>query len=237
MVWIGDDTNSVGNFDLTGNWQGNTQPSWGFANSLKFTSNSKATTLNYDYGDWRQANDIFWDTTFPVSRTLSSSSGRGIDYKQRIENNSYYSQTVTMLLSGGKDGVSGMELNPVNGSLTISGTIYNDNALDYTVWGSQSGTNVTSLTPTSALGPITKPQSNVDFTVSAGRFSNVLVNASQVWAGTTTVNSGSFITGSGVTLASAAIVVGGGTVATTIAGIHSPGNSPGVQTFNADLTY
>jgi autotransporter-associated beta strand protein len=219
-VWVGNDGNSIGNFNLSGNWENNTLPSWGYANSLKFQQNQNAgvTTLNYNWGEWRQVNDIFWDSTFPVSRTLSSSSGFGIDYKQRIENNSFFPQTVAMLLSGGKDGVSGMELNPVNGSLTISGTIYNDNALDYTVYGSQSGTNPTSLTLSSALGPNAAPQSLVDFTVAPGRFSNVLVNASQVWEGTTTVNSGSFVTGSGVTLASSAIVVGGGsTVATTSA--------------------
>jgi autotransporter-associated beta strand protein len=219
LVWVGNDGNSIGNFTLSGNWENNTLPSWGYGNSLKFQQNQNVgvTTLNYNWEEWRQANDIFWDTTFPASRTLSSSSGFGIDYKQRIENNSFFPQTVAMLLSGGKDGVAGMELNPVNGSLTISGTIYNDNALDYTVYGSQSGTNPTSLTLTSALGPNAAPQSNVDFTVSDSRFSNVLVNASQVWAGTTTVNSGSFITGSGVTLASSAIVIGGGTVATTSA--------------------
>jgi autotransporter-associated beta strand protein len=217
MVWVGNDGNSIGNFTLSGNWQSNTLPSWGYGNSLKFTDNqnSGVTTLNYNWGEWRQANDIVWDTTFPVSRTLSSSNGGGIGYKTRIENNSYYPQTMAMEVSGGQDGASDMQLNPVNGSLTISRTIYNDNEKDYVVWGSLSGTNATSLTLTSALGPNAAPQSLVDFTVSAGRFSNVLVNASQVWEGTTTVNSGSFITGSGVTLASSAIVVGGGTVATT----------------------
>ena len=219
MVWVGNDSLSTGNFTNTGNWQNNTQPSWGYANSLKFSQNqnSNVTGLNYNWGDWRQANDIVWDTSFPVSRTLSASNGGGIGYKTRIENNSYYTQTVAMEVSGGQDGAGDIQLNPVNGSLVISGTIYNDNELDYVVWGSFSGTNTTSLTLNSALGPNASPQSLVDFTVSAGRFTNVQVNASQAWAGTTTVNSGSFITGSGVTLASTAIVVGGGTVATTSA--------------------
>ena len=92
LVWVGNDGNSIGNFNLSGNWENNTLPSWGYGNSLKFQQNQNpgVTTLNYNWGEWRQVNDIFWDSTFPVSRTLSSSSGFGIDYKQRIENNSFF---------------------------------------------------------------------------------------------------------------------------------------------------
>ncbi len=215
LVWIGNDSGNNGDFTLSGNWQGNTLPSWDYANSLKFNQNinSGVTGLNYNWGDWRQVNDIFWDTTFTVSRTLSQSSGGGINFKSRLENNSSFTQTVTMALSGGGDGAGGIELNPVNGDLILSGTIYNDNSLDYTVWGSQSGTTTT-LTLNTALGP-NATQANVDFTVSGGRNSAVQVNASQLWAGTTTVNSGAFTTANGVTLASSAIVVAGGTVATS----------------------
>jgi len=218
LVWVGNDSLNTGNFKNTGNWENNTQPSWGYTNSLKFNKNENpnVTTLNYDWGNWREVNDIFWDTTFNVSRTLSASAGGGINFKTRIENNSSFTQTVAMELSGGQDGASDIQLNPVNGSLIFSGTLWNDFEKDYVVWGSLSSTTTT-LTINTALGTNADPQSAVDFTVSAGRNSNVQVNASQVWAGNTTVNSGSFITANGVTLASTAIVVGGGTVATTSA--------------------
>jgi fibronectin-binding autotransporter adhesin len=217
LVWIGNDSGNNSDFTLSGNWQGNTLPSWGYANTLKFNQNlnSNVTGLNYNWGDWRQVNDIFWDSTFTVSRTLSQSDGGGINFKTRLENNSSFTQTVTMALSGGSDGAGGIELNPVNGDLILSGTIYNDNSVDYTVWGSQSATTTT-LTLNTALGP-NATQSNVDFTISGGRNSSVQVNASQLWAGTTTVNSGAFTTANGVTLASSAIVVAGGTVATSSA--------------------
>jgi fibronectin-binding autotransporter adhesin len=217
LVWVGNDAFDNSNFDRSGNWQGNTLPSWGFTNSLKFNQNqnSNVTGLNYDFGDWRRVNDIFWDTTFPVARTLSASTAGGIDFKTRIENNSSFTQTVAMNLSGGKDGASDIQLNPVKGSLILSGTIYNDNSVDYFVYGSDTGTT-TNLTLNTALGP-NATQANVDFTVAPGRNTAVQVNASQVWAGTTTVNSGAFTTANGVTLASTAIVVGGGTVATTSA--------------------
>ena len=218
LVWVGNDSLNTGNFKNSGNWQNNTLPSWGYTNSLKFNKNenSNVTTLNYDWGNWREVNDIFWDTTFNVSRTLSASAGGGINFKTRIENNSSFTQTVAMELSGGQDGASEIQLNPVGGSLIISGTIWNDNSKDYTVYGSNTGT-VTTLTLNTELGPNAPNKTNVDFTVAGGRNSAIQVNASQSWAGTTTVNSGAFTTANGVTLASSAIVVGGGTVATTSA--------------------
>jgi len=218
LVWVGNDSLNTSNFSNSGNWQSNTLPSWGYANSLKFNQNqnSNVTGLNYDWGDWRQVNDIFWDTTFPVARTLTASNGGGIGFKVRVENQSSFTQTVAMQLSGGSDGAAEIQLNPVKGSLILSGTIFNDNSKNYTVYGSQDAT-VTNLTLNTALGPNAPAQANVNFTVAGGRNSAVQVNASQVWAGTTTVNSGSFTTANGVTLASTAIVVGGGTVATTSA--------------------
>ena len=218
LVWVGNDSLNTGNFKNSGNWQNNTLPSWGYTNSLKFNKNenSNVTTLNYDWGNWREVNDIFWDTTFNVSRTLSASAGGGINFKTRIENNSSFTQTVAMEVSGGQDGASEIQLNPVGGSLIISGTIWNDNSKDYTVYGSNTGT-VTTLTLNTELGPISNNKANIDFTVAGGRSSTIQVNASQSWGGTTTVNSGAFTTANGVTLASSAIVVVGGTVATTSA--------------------
>ena len=218
MVWVGGDSQNTSNFSNSGNWQNNTAPTWGSSNSLKFSSNvnSNVTGLNYNYGDWRDANDIFWDSTFPVSRTLSASNGGGINFSTRIENNSSSAQTVTMNLSGGKFGASDIQLNPVKGNLILSGTIYNDNNIDYTVYGSDTAT-VTTLTLNTELGPISTNKANIDFTVAGGRNSTIQVNANQSWAGTTTVNSGIMTAANGVTLASTAIVVGGGTVATTSA--------------------
>ena len=217
LVWVGNDSLNTGNFSYSGNWQGNTLPTWSSSNSLVFTQNqnSNVTGLVYDLSGWQPVDDIKWAPLFPVARTLSSSNGDGIDFRVRLENLSSYSQTVTLNTSGGKYGASGIQLNPVKGSLILSGTIYNDNSVDYAVFGSDTGT-ITNLTLNTALGP-NATQTNVDFTVSSGRNTAVQVNASQVWAGTTDVQSGSFTTANGVTLASTAIVVGGGTVATTSA--------------------
>ncbi|MFU8892720.1 MAG: beta strand repeat-containing protein [Luteolibacter sp.] len=67
---------------------------------------------------------------------------------------------------------------------------------------------------------------------------NTYTGATLVNVGTLLIN-GSTSASSTVTVASGATLGGSGTVSgnTTIAGIHSPGNSPGLQTFGADLTY
>jgi autotransporter-associated beta strand protein len=209
-LWIGGAAN--GNFSDNGNWQ--SPPSWGYGNSLVFKLNTNAPTLIND-GSWQNNNDIFWDATFPVARTLESTGDFGLGFKVRLENLSSFTQTVTMPLSGGLDNAGQIQINPVNGSLILSGTLYNDNSVDYAVFGSQTAT-VTNLTLNSPLGP-NATQTNVDFVVAAGRNTAVEVNAGQLWAGTTDVQSGSFTTGNGVTLASTAILVSGGTVATTSA--------------------
>ena len=209
-LWVGGASN--GNFTDNANWS--SPPSFGFGNSLKFNANTNAPTITANYGTWVDNNDIFWDATFPVARTLQST-GNGLGFTLRLENQSSFAQTITAPLSGGLNGAGGIELNPVKGSLILSGQLYNDNSVDYAVYGSNSAT-LTNLTLNTALGP-NATQANVDFTVAGGRNTAVQVNASQLWAGTTNVQSGSFTTGTGVTLASSAIVVAGGTVTTTSA--------------------
>jgi autotransporter-associated beta strand protein len=214
MNWDGD--NAAGNFSFDNNWFGNTQPAWNFGNgnlNFAFSNNTSQTSLFFDYTSWRTTNDIFWLSTYGKSMVLSSN-GNGLDFTIRVENQSPFAQTVNMPLSGGKNGVDHMELNPVTADLTISGPIFNDSSVDYLVYGGTS--TLTTLTLSSTLG-VGNTAANVDFTQAAGRNTLVNVAVSQAWTGTTTVNSGSFVTGSGVTLASPTIVVGGGTVASTSA--------------------
>jgi fibronectin-binding autotransporter adhesin len=86
----------------------------------------------------------------------------------------------------------------------------------------------------------------------AGNFAQIgtgttILTAANTYTGATTITSGrlvvdgSLAAGSAVTTGSTATLAGSGTIggATTIqgGGIHSPGNSPGIQTFSGDLTY
>jgi autotransporter-associated beta strand protein len=67
---------------------------------------------------------------------------------------------------------------------------------------------------------------------------NTYTGATTVSAGTLLVN-GSLAAGSAVTVQAAGTIGGSGTIngTTTIFGTHSPGNSPGVQTFGGNLGY
>jgi autotransporter-associated beta strand protein len=67
---------------------------------------------------------------------------------------------------------------------------------------------------------------------------NTYTGSTTVSAGTLNVN-GSTSASSSFTVASGATLGGNGTIGgdTTIYGIHSPGNSPGIQTFTGNLTY
>ena len=142
----------------------------------------------YDLGGWVDASDIIWDTTFNVSRTLNSSTAGGINFATRVENNSSNTQTVAMNLSGGKFDATNIELNPVNGDLVINGTIFNDNSRSYNIWGNTGRT----LTLNSTLGPNAN-QSGVAFTIQ--RNTTVVLNANQLWQGTTTLNGGNLRVG------------------------------------------
>jgi hypothetical protein len=215
--WDGD--GSSGNFDWWNNWYGSTsggsdpRVGWGFGVDLNFNfqNNATPTVLNFNLGDWYDIGNIVWRDTYNKSMTLSGSPG-GISFKQKLENYSSFAQTITVNLSGGKSGATAIELNPVNGNLTMSGNLYNDFSNDYLVFGTTGKT----LTLNSTLG-VGNTAANVDFSVEQA--SNVQVNNNQTWAGTTTVKAGSFKTGASVALASSGIVVSGGTFETTSADV------------------
>jgi hypothetical protein len=215
--WDGD--GSSGNFDWWNNWYGSTsggsdpRVGWDFGVDLNFNfqNNATPTVLNFNLGDWYDIGNIVWRDTYNKSMTLSGSPG-GISFKQKLENYSSFAQTITVNLSGGKSGAPWIELNPVNGNLTMSGNLYNDFSNDYLVFGTTGKT----LTLNSTLG-VGNTAANVDFSVEQA--SNVQVNNNQTWAGTTTVKAGSFKTGASVALASSGIVVSGGTFETTSADV------------------
>ncbi len=184
--WDGD--NALGNMSYNNNWYGNAQPGWGFGSgNLVFNyKNGAQTSIYYDYGEWRNINDIIWETTFPAGLPLNSD-GNGINFNQRLENRSSYTQTVNINLSGAKNGAAQIELNPVNGDLVINGTMYNDNSKPYVVYGNNGKT----LTLNSTLGVGSSPLS-VSFTIAQN--SAVVVTASQSYSGNTTISAGSLTT-------------------------------------------
>ena len=193
--WDGD--NAAGNFSFTNNWFGNTVgglSGFGFANgslNFSFRNNGSQTSFFYDFGGRAQTNDIRWANTFEAGLTLNGN-GQWLDFNQHLENNSSFTQTIgaSMNLSGAKNGATQIELNPVNGGLTIDGTIFNDNFRPDQVYGNNGNT----LTVNSMLGVGGTPAS-VGFTINQN--SNVVFTANQTYGGTTTISAGSLTIGNG----------------------------------------
>ena len=196
--WDGD--NPVGNFSFDNNWFGNTQPTWSHSNSLVFSfrNNSSQSSLFYDYSGWRDINDIFYASTFSAGLTLSSN-GNGINFKQRLENNSSHTQTIGMPLSGGKDGAPHIELNPVNGRLVLNGSIFNDFSKAYNVYGG----NVLEINTGLGVGGTA---SSVGFAVQTNAI--VELKAAQSWTGNTTINAGRMEFRTGGSLAGGTVQLG-----------------------------
>ena len=218
-IWVGGASN--GNFSDIANWD--FAPSWSFTNSLIFQTNTSAPTLNFNIDISLTnviVNDIFFDTTFPVARTLQTEPGGVIYFKTRLENLSAHKQTINMPLLGGYDGADSIQLNPVGGSLVIDGDFYNDFNKSYAVFGSQT-TNVTSLTLNTGIGLRGTNQESINFTVAGDRNVAVQVNTNQIWQGLTDIQAGTFTTASGVQLASSDIFINGGNVTTTSADTFS----------------
>ena len=78
--WDGD--NALGNFTYNNNWYSDSQPAWGFGGNLQFEyNNGSASTLYWDYGAWKTANNILFQSTFDDTYsgtiTWNGASGRG----------------------------------------------------------------------------------------------------------------------------------------------------------------
>lgn len=187
--WDGD--NGFGNFSFNDNWYSNSQPSWSFGGNLNFNfRNAGATSLYYDYGSWVQTNDIKFMSGFNGA-VVWDGDGNGIDFNQRLENHSSFTQTIgTMNLSGAKNGATQIELNPVNGDLVLNGNLYNDNSKPYYVYGNNGKT----LTVNSSLG-VGSTASNVSFNVVQN--SNIIFTANQTYAGGTVISAGTLTVGNG----------------------------------------
>ena len=129
--------------------------------------------------------------------------------------------TVSSLTGSGTVRYNSSATNPSTGTLSVNGSeasIFNGSLAN-------GGTNTTLVLQKSGSGTLT-------------------LNGTNSYSGGTTVSAGTLIVNSGTGNGSVSVLSNGtlggiGTIAglTTIAGTHTPGNSPGVQTFTGGLTY
>ena len=253
--WDGD--GSQGNFSWSENWYGNTVPSLPAnfsAGNLVFNLRNNTSQLNqyYDWSSWANINDIIWETTWAVPTTFNGN-GNGLNFNQRLENRSSQTVTIgTMNLSGGKNGASQIELNPVNGDLTLNGNIYNDNNLRYKVYGANSKmlTVNTALFGNSSVALDIEQYSKVKITAAQTMGSSAAYNVKQgeLWLDT----GGSLASGSTVNLGLADANVAKFYLAPSAGGMTHAGNitvansggikvlgslaSSGTNTFSGNVT-
>lgn len=202
--WDGDA--GTGDFTDPLNWFGNAVPTFAFSSgNLVFNLRNSPSQLNqyYNFASWSDINDIIWETTWPVDTTFNGN-GNGLNFNQRLENRSSKKVTIgTMNLSGGKNGASQIELNPVNGDLQLNGNVYNDNNLRYKVYGNNSKmlTVNTALTGNANVGLDIEAYSLVKITQAQTMGSSAAYNIKQgeLWIS----GSGSLANGSTINLGEA----------------------------------
>jgi len=202
VQWIGG--NAVGDFNYTDNWNwGGNLPSSGWGYELHFLSknNSSQTSMYYSWG-WASFDNIIYDSGFP-SDPLNGG-GNGIDFNQKIENDSYSLQTINIPTSGNQDGAGHIELNPVNGDLTLLQPVYDDHSSEYQIWGG----NSKMLTVGSDLVGGASGKTGVILTIE--QYSKVKLTAAQTWGDSShgvNINQGEFWFDTGGSLASASVPI------------------------------
>jgi autotransporter-associated beta strand protein len=202
VQWVGN--NAVGNFSNNDNWNlGGAAPATGFGYELHFLSqNNTSQSSLYDDWAWVSFDNIIFDSGFP-SNPLNGG-GNGIYFNQTIENDSASLQTVNIPTSGNKNSVGHIELNPMNGDLTLLQPVYNDLSVEYQVWGGNSKT----LTVGSDLVGGVASRAGVILTVEA--YSKVKLTAAQTWGDGThgvNLNQGEFWLDSDGSLASNSVPI------------------------------
>lgn len=141
-----------------------------------------------------------------------------------------------------------------NSSDAASNLVFNGGGLRYAAETDDSSSRGFSVTGSGANNGINVLESGVVLTLSGnltggGTFNKMgdgtlaLTGDGSARSGATVVQTGTLLVegtlGGAVTVNSGAVLGGSGTLtgATTISGTHSPGSSPGIQTFESDLTY
>jgi autotransporter-associated beta strand protein len=206
VQWNGQ--NCTGNFSYNNNWNWNSGTGgWpnGFGNELHFNTKASCQTSMFDdESGWLTFDNIIYDPSFPNSDPLTGN-GNGIDFNQKIENDSSYPQSFGIPTSGARNGSGDIELNAVNGDLTISANVYNDNNKPFYAYGSSS------VMLTVGIG--LSGNNTVSFTQAGGAgsgYGKTKLTAAQSWGDSShgvNVNVGEFWFDSGGSLASSSVPI------------------------------
>jgi hypothetical protein len=188
--WNGADYLARGNMNYNDNWYYGV-PGFGFGQSLYFNyNNSSETSINDDLGGWESVDGIYWASTFsaPGNAITWTTAGNGFNFDYKIENDWSGAVTVHTPTSGDQNGGAGyIQLNPVAGSLTFQQPVYNDNAVEYQVYGgtanNRGGANFLILQADLAGGVGGKSGVDMNIEDDGGHYGIVDVQAAQTWGG------------------------------------------------------
>jgi fibronectin-binding autotransporter adhesin len=181
------------------------------------------------------ANSFNGNVTVNPGSTLQLHWGGAVSTVDYIPNGSKVIVNGSLKIAKGNNGsetIGGLEGNGLvlshEGVPNVASNLVTDSANNHTFGGVLSNGGATGATLS-----LTKAGNGTQTLTAA----NTYTGATTVTGGKLVVN-GSIATSTLTSVNAAAALGGSGTVGTTtIAGTHSPGNSPGVQTFTGDLTY
>lgn len=196
--WDGD--GSQGNFSWWNNWYGDNLDNQVFNSStpLYFQfNNSGQTTLNQDIG-YRSVQSIIYQSTFTGDTTLQGNDGFDLYWKVENLDTGHHTINVPLIVQG-----AALELNPINGNLTVGGGINNFQNRDLLVYGDNGHTLTLNSTFSGTGAGLTLHGDSL-----------VVLNGEQTYTGTTTINSGEIRLGAAnrISDSSALAVNSGGTM-------------------------
>ena len=178
FFWRTEATN--GNWAGTSNWWNGGATAAGFG-VLTFENNHE-TTMNNNTSGTLSTHQIRFNGGASSSRTISGNPVRLFDFSggdPKIENFSTVLHTMSFNLEGDGDAGDPMEINPVNGDLTLSGTL-NNRGSSINVYGSNSRTLRFNGIISGSGG----------LTLNSGSNNTVILAAANTYTGTTTVSGG-----------------------------------------------
>jgi autotransporter-associated beta strand protein len=198
--WNGNDASGHGNFSYCDNWYYSSCPTWAFGTEVDFSYVGNDSSGYDDLGSWVNIDNIVFDSSFAAGWTWSTA-GNGINFNAKIENDSSYTQTWNIPTSGSLNGAGSIQLNPVSGNLILGQPVYNDNAVEYLVYGQGSHQLVLNADLVGGVSGKTGVALNMEDL--SGYYSVVDVKAAQTWGGSSWIyiNSGELWIDSGGSLA------------------------------------
>ncbi len=216
-TWNWDGDNPIGDFNLDHNWWSDTAPtSWDSNDKLIFNTinNASQTSIYFNLGAWKSIESIEYANTIGKSIDFNGD-GNGFDFYWKIENLSSHNQKLTIPLSG-KGTI--MEFNPINGNLTFTNTISNDNNKNINIYG-DNGKRVT-------FEGILEGDASTQMNIKQNSIVHIKYNDPTSFGGGVFIEEGQLWIGADAALNGGAITVGDGDADTCKLMISDDGTTP-----------